>query len=200
MLVRRPFSEGRRFHKLNQLHALITKMGLSDDVVRANGGALPSRRSSMGHGPETDWTWKPAMQQRYRRSQPGVVVGAVVFAFGCAVAGFIAGRFYPSSHVGPDVAGSPGPPSAAPPAGGRLSGDRGESPPSRPAAPAVVILNPGTADVGQQEAAATQIPGNKGRITDARDKQPSPESKGDNKARVFPERDYRALRQYMLSR
>ena len=37
-------------------------MGLSDDVVRANG----------------DWTWKPAMQQRYRRSQPGVIVGAMM--------------------------------------------------------------------------------------------------------------------------
>ena len=158
-------------------------MGLSDDVVRA----------------KVDWTWKPAMQQRYRRSQPGVVVGAIALAFGCAVAGFVAGRFYPSSHVAPTSPVAPAP-SAAPPASGRLSGDRGVSPPSSPAAPAVVILNPGTADVGQQEAAATQIPGNEGRTTDARDKQPSPESKGDNKAGAFPERDYRALRQYMLSR
>ena len=96
---------------------------------------------AVGDGPETEWTWKPAMQDR--RSQPKVIVGAMIFlAVSCAVAGFVAGRLSGhTSHVGRDVAVA-SQPAAAPPVNVPRDGELGVSTPSSPAV-AVKILNPG---------------------------------------------------------
>ena len=155
-----------------------------------------SNGSAVGDGPETKWTWKPAMQDR--RSQPKVIVGAmIVLAVSCAVAGFVAGRLSGhTSHVGRDVAVA-SQPAAAPPVSVPRDGELGVSTPSSPAV-AVKILNPGTADVGQQEESARATPRNDGRTLGAPSTDPG--RTGGSKAGASAERDYRALRDYMLSR
>ena len=159
-----------------------------------------SNGSAMGHSSETEWTWKPAIQGRDRRSQPQVIVGAmIVLAVSCAVAGFVAGRWSGGYHTphGRDVAG----PAAAPPISVPRVGERSASPPSSPAASAVVIINPGTADAGRQEP-ARPILSTDGRTPETRVKQPptDPARADGSRAGAAAERDYLALRDYMLSR
>jgi hypothetical protein len=169
--------------------------------------------------PYTEWTWKPAPQSWHRRAK--VIVGAlVIMAAGCITAGFIVGRMTagpPGGNAAPHVGRVGEIPTAALAATSSVpfkkQPERAAAVASGGAAPSVVILNPGTADVGKQKEPdsapsardASQLLSDV-RNPDPRDKRlPAvPDRFGGasdrREAGASTERDYQALRNYMLSR
>jgi hypothetical protein len=171
--------------------------------------------------PETKWTWKPAQQRWGRRAQ--VIVGAlVIMAASCVTAGFVIGRMTAGTRVGDVTAlmrpvGSGDLPSAAlaAPSGAPLKKQPEQDTTVAPGgAPSLVILNPGTADGGKQEqpdsAPNTRVRDSSKLRSDVQSPDPrdnrspavtdrvSGNSRHD--AGASTERDYRALRGYMLNR
>jgi hypothetical protein len=107
--------------------------------------------------PHTEWIWKPAPQSWDRRAK--VMVGALgIMAAGCIAAGVVMGRMtagpasgYGTAHVGSVANGEIPTPAPATPGVQFKKQPEPETPVVGGTAPSVVILNPGTADVGKQE-------------------------------------------------
>ena len=160
--------------------------------------------------PQTQWAWKRAQHSAAKRQE--MMVGALtIMAASCIVLGFVLGRTT-SAPSATHVAESP---ISAPASSGlpfKKKPERSTALASDEIAPSVVILNPGTADIAKQEephsAPNTRPFGairREIRNPEPRDKRPSEvpaRMSGESGERAFSstERDYHALRNYLLSR
>ena len=157
---------------------------------------------------DTEWAWMPA--QLGSGMRPMVVVGAlVIMAVSCLSAGFVIGRLTTRQTDGhvvkqADKGAIPAPVTASA-AAKQPERDAVMSP--RPA-PSVAILNPGTADAAKREDVSAQntretfIPPREPESSVKR--LPADRNRGEvsggGEAGSGTERDYRALRSYMVSR
>jgi hypothetical protein len=167
---------------------------------------VPSARGAavQDDNPQTDLTWTSAQRGWGRR--PALIVGSLVLAASCVTAGFVIGRMTAKPMAGPITAQVQNGPIAAPSA---------VKLPAVPAPPHVVILNPGTADIGRQDGPDISPNSSVREASRLRTEVRNPETRdkgspaaadrasgsGDGRDKgSAKERDYRALRDYVLSR
>lgn len=137
-----------------------------------------------------------------------LIAGSLVLAASCVTAGFVIGRVTAKPVAGPI---------AAQVQNGPIAASSAANQPERPAAPAppsLAILNPGTADIGTQDASGRspiRLPEASRLRTEVRNPEPRNRPSqaaadriiagGDSRdAGPAKERDYRDLRNYVLSR
>ena len=168
---------------------------------------MPSARGTavQDDNPQTDWTWTSAQRGGGRR--PALIVGSLILAASCVMAGFVIGRMTAKPVAGPITAQVQ--PIAAP------SAVKQPERAAVPAPPHVVILNPGTADIARQDAPDSSPNSRVREASRLRTEVRNPETRdkgspaaadrasgsGDGRdTGSAKERDYRALRDYVLSR
>jgi len=157
---------------------------------------VPSARGTavQDDNPQTDWTWTSVQRGGGRR--PALIVGSLILAASCVMAGFVIGRMTAKPIAAPSAVKQP---------------ERA----AVPAPPHVVILNPGTADIGRQDGPDISPNSSVREASRLRTEARNPETRdkgspaaadrtsgsGDGRdTGSAKERDYRALRDYVLSR